>query len=74
MKIECPSCLYVTKLKEDLFLSRSKGLHVKCPKCESLIKLYLLARSEKNAPLETATDPFGDEFQHLNASVNDPEK
>jgi HD-like signal output (HDOD) protein len=56
-----------------LFLSRSKGLHVKCPKCESLIKLYLLARSEKNAP-ETATDPFGDQFEHLSASVNDPEK
>jgi len=74
MKIECPSCLHVSKLRGDLFLSRSKGLHVKCPKCESLIKLYLLARSEKDASLQTVMDPFGDQFEHLNSSVNGPEK
>ena len=74
MKIECPSCLHVSKLKNDLLLSHSKGLHVKCPKCESLIKLYLLARSEKDAPLQTVMDPFGDQFDHLNLSVNGPEK
>ena len=74
MKIECPSCLHVTQLSEDLLLSRSKGLHVKCSKCESHIKLYLLARSEKNASLQTAADPFGDDFEHLSSSVIDPEK
>lgn len=74
MKIECPICLHLSELTGDLLLSRSKGLEVRCPKCESRIKLYVLAKSGKNNSFQASVDPFGDQIENLNASVLDPEK
>jgi len=73
MKIECPTCRKVNRLSGDLMVTRSEGLEINCPKCKSLIKLYVLAKSGKNSTPQTAYDPFGDRIEpnhkHAGSSV-----
>lgn len=65
MKIECPTCRKISRLTGELLLTRSEGLEVKCPKCKTYIKLYVLAKSDKNGPLQTSYDPFMDQIGPL---------
>ena len=65
MKIECPTCRKISRLTGELLLTRSEGLEVKCPKCKTHIKLYVLAKSGKDGPLQTAYDPFEDQIGPL---------
>ena len=72
MKIECPTCRKVSRLTGDLLVTRSEGLEIKCPKCKSLIKLYVLAKSRKDSTLQTSYDPFSDQIGPLNADSDKP--
>jgi HD-like signal output (HDOD) protein len=65
MKIECPACRKISRLTGDLLLTRSEGLEVQCPKCKMHIKLYVLAKSEKDGLLQISDDPFGDQIGPL---------
>jgi HD-like signal output (HDOD) protein/phage FluMu protein Com len=42
MKIKCPNCKAMSRPAADLTLTFQAGLDLKCPKCKSLIQLYLL--------------------------------
>jgi hypothetical protein len=65
MKIECPTCRKISRLTGELLLTRSEGLEVECPKCKTHIKLYVLAKSGKDGPLQTSYDPFEDQIGPL---------
>lgn len=62
MKLECPTCRKISRLTGDLLVTRSEGLEVKCPKCKSRIKLYVLAKSNQEGSVQTVYDPFSDQF------------
>jgi HD-like signal output (HDOD) protein len=63
MKIECPTCRNVNRLSGNLMVTRTEGLEVNCPKCKTLIKLYVLAKSANDSTQQTAYDPFGDQIE-----------
>ena len=71
MQLECPTCRKISRLTGDLLVTRSEGLEVKCPKCESRIKLYVLAKSSNDSSLQTSYDPFSDQ---IGPSIVDSDK
>ena len=70
MQIECPTCRNVNRLSGNLMVTRSEGLEVNCPKCKALIKLYVLAKSDKDSSQQTAYDPFGDQIEPVPFAAN----
>jgi HD-like signal output (HDOD) protein len=43
MRIECPYCLKISSIAEDLVLYRHEALDVRCPACDALVSINLLA-------------------------------
>jgi HD-like signal output (HDOD) protein len=74
MRIQCPSCRRMSKLSDDIVLTRQKGFELQCPKCESHIKLYLLSGSKKDSFAQSSPDPFGDQEEQFKLASADIEK
>jgi HD-like signal output (HDOD) protein len=74
MKIECPHCLKISKLPEDLLLTRREGLEFQCSKCKSPIKIYLQPKSKKDNSFQASFDVFSDPIESFGLTAFDMEK
>ena len=73
MRVECPECLIVTAVSNDLVVTRKRALELTCSKCKSdiHIQLSLSVETEQDKPFDAASD---DSLTRLTSSISETEE
>ena len=73
MRVECPECLVVTAVSDDLIVTRKRALELTCSKCKSdiHIQMSLAVVTEQDQPFDAALD---DRLTRLTSSDSETEE
>jgi HD-like signal output (HDOD) protein len=73
MRVECPECLFVTAVSDDLIVTRKRALELTCSKCKSdiQIQMSLAVVTEQDQPFDAALD---DHLTRLTSSNSETEE
>jgi len=73
MRVECPECLIVTAVSNDLIVTRKRALELTCSKCKSdiHIQLSLSVATEQDEPFDAVSE---DRLTRLTSSISETEE